>query len=63
MSCVKWNFDILKNNFCTTFFRSSFRFGDIVQMIDPLMNPFNITSADEDNEFDYEPVLARFRYE
>merc|ERR1712018_269293 len=38
--------------------RSSFRFGDIVQMIDPMMNPFNITSEDEDNEFDYEP-LAR----
>jgi len=39
--------------------RSSFRFGDIVQMIDPLMNPFNITSEDEANEFEYETVLAR----
>ena len=32
--------------------RSSFQFGDIVQIKDPMLNAFNISSADEESEFD-----------
>ena len=32
--------------------RSSFSFGDMVQIIDPMLNPFNISADDEENEFD-----------
>ena len=32
--------------------RSTFQFGDMVQMIQPRQNPFNISAADEDSEFD-----------
>ena len=38
--------------------RSAFQYGEMVQIIDPLplplLNPFNISAADEDSEFDYE---------
>ena len=33
---------------------TTFQFGDMVQMIQPLQNPFNISAADEDSEFDDE---------
>ena len=39
--------------------RSAFQFGDVVQMIEPLSNPFNISAADEDSEFDYELTESR----
>merc|ERR1712029_166050 len=32
--------------------RSSFQFGDTVQIKDPMLNAFNISSADEESEFD-----------
>ena len=38
--------------------RSALQFGDIVQIIDPVLNPFNISSEDEDNEFE-EEMAAR----
>merc|ERR1712242_43756 len=32
--------------------RAAFQFGDIAQIIDPMLNPFNISAEDEDSEFD-----------
>lgn len=34
--------------------RSAFKFGDMVQIIDSVLNPFNISAADEDSEFEDE---------
>ena len=39
--------------------REAFRFGDMVQIINPMMNPFNISADDEDREFADEIVLSR----
>ena len=33
--------------------RSDLQFGDIVQLINPMLNPYNISAENEDSEFDW----------
>ena len=40
--------------------RSAFQVGDIVQIIDPMLNPFNISSEDEDSEYEEDYVSDDF---
>jgi len=38
--------------------RSDLQVGGMVQLINPILNPYNISAEDEDSEFDFNPVLA-----
>merc|ERR1712242_496759 len=40
--------------------RAAFQFGDIAQIIDPMLNPFNISSEDEDSEYEEDYVSDDF---